>query len=130
MTLQHRFSVVCTEKLHLRSLYFSPRKECLALSRSSVQFPLPHLAGYINLLATVFTCVKNLITQVIWCDRVLSEYLGEDKMLALVCKSPQFGPNSVQYRRFQSEAAKLGRSITNNRLHVRCLESDDTTRYV
>ncbi|VVB17368.1 unnamed protein product [Arabis nemorensis] len=60
-------------------------------------------------------------------SRVLSEYLGEDKMLALVCKSPQFGPNSVQYRRLQSEAAKLGRSITTNRLHVRCLESDDAT---
>lgn len=47
-------------------------------------------------------------------------------MLALVCKSSQFTPNSVEYLRLQSEADKLGRSITN-RFHVLCL---DAIRYL
>jgi len=46
-------------------------------------------------------------------------------MLSLVCKSSQFGPKSDEYRKFQSEAASLGRSITN-RFLVICL---DATRY-
>ncbi|ANM68491.1 gamma-irradiation and mitomycin c induced 1 [Arabidopsis thaliana] len=55
-------------------------------------------------------------------SRVLSEYLGKDTMLSLVCKSSQFGPKSDEYRKFQSEAASLGRSITN-RFLVICLDA-------
>ncbi|XP_023635760.1 uncharacterized protein LOC17884597 [Capsella rubella] len=56
-------------------------------------------------------------------SRVLSEYLGEDIMLALVCKSAQCVPSSAAYLRLQSEADKLGRSITNHRFHVLCLDA-------
>ncbi|CAH8272083.1 unnamed protein product [Arabidopsis lyrata] len=55
-------------------------------------------------------------------SRVLSEYLGKDTMLSLVCKSSQFGPKSDEYRKLQSEAASLGRSITN-RFLVICLDA-------
>ncbi|KAF8089966.1 hypothetical protein N665_0493s0022 [Sinapis alba] len=51
-------------------------------------------------------------------SRVLSEYLGEDTMLALVCKSSRLRPESDL--RLQAEAAKLERSITS-RFHVLCL---------
>ncbi|XP_019097222.1 PREDICTED: uncharacterized protein LOC104770816 isoform X1 [Camelina sativa] len=56
-------------------------------------------------------------------SRVLSEYLGEDLMLSLVCKSAQCGSSSAEYRRLQSEAVRLGRSITNHRFHVLCLDA-------
>ncbi|XP_019083924.1 PREDICTED: uncharacterized protein LOC104706733 isoform X4 [Camelina sativa] len=56
-------------------------------------------------------------------SRVLSEYLGEDMMLALVCKSAQCGSSSAEYLRLQSEAVRLGRSITNHRFHVLCLDA-------
>ncbi|CAN8277312.1 unnamed protein product [Cochlearia groenlandica] len=56
-------------------------------------------------------------------SRVLSEYLGKDTMLALVCKSSsQFGPKSKEYLKLQTEAAKLGRSI-NKRFLVICLDA-------
>ncbi|RID59409.1 hypothetical protein BRARA_F02641 [Brassica rapa] len=51
-------------------------------------------------------------------SRVLSEYLGEATMLALVCKSSRPGPNIDP--RLQAEAARLERSITR-RFHVLCL---------
>ncbi|WZZ74934.1 hypothetical protein YC2023_086304 [Brassica napus] len=51
-------------------------------------------------------------------SRVLSEYLGEDTMLALVCKSSRLGPNIDPM--LQAEAARLERSITS-RFHVLCL---------
>ncbi|CAH2044294.1 unnamed protein product [Thlaspi arvense] len=57
-------------------------------------------------------------------SRALSVYLGKDTMLALVCKSSQFGPRSAEYLRLESEAARLGRSITNPLL-ILCL--DDTS---
>lgn len=53
-------------------------------------------------------------------------------MLALVCKSSAYGPTScaeylklqseTEYQRLQSEAAKLGRSITNDLL-IHCLDA-------
>ncbi|KAG7551735.1 hypothetical protein ISN45_Aa06g023820 [Arabidopsis thaliana x Arabidopsis arenosa] len=46
-------------------------------------------------------------------SRVLSEYLGEDMMLALVCKSAKIGPNNAEYLRLQS----------NHRFHVLCLDA-------
>lgn len=65
-------------------------------------------------------------------SRVLSVYLGNDTMLALVCKSSAYGPTScaeylklqseTEYQRLQSEAAKLGRSITNDLL-IHCLDA-------
>uniref|UniRef100_A0A1J3I4J6 Protein DEFECTIVE IN MERISTEM SILENCING 3 n=2 Tax=Noccaea caerulescens TaxID=107243 RepID=A0A1J3I4J6_NOCCA len=55
-------------------------------------------------------------------SRVLSEYLGKDTMLALVCKSSQCGPMSVEYMRLQSEAALLNRSITSRFLII-CLDA-------
>lgn len=51
-------------------------------------------------------------------DRVLSEYLGVDTMLALVCKSSRLRPDSDL--KLQAEAARLERSITC-RSHVLCL---------
>ncbi|KFK32414.1 hypothetical protein AALP_AA6G239100 [Arabis alpina] len=54
-------------------------------------------------------------------NRELSEYLGEDTMLALVCKSSRFEPNSVEYLRLQSKTAMLGTSITNP-FHVLSLD--------
>ncbi|KAL0762198.1 hypothetical protein Bca101_078349 [Brassica carinata] len=51
-------------------------------------------------------------------SRVLSEYLGEDTTLALVCKSSRLGPNIDPM--LQAEAARLERSITS-RFHVLCL---------
>ncbi|XP_019098024.1 PREDICTED: uncharacterized protein LOC104770817 isoform X2 [Camelina sativa] len=55
-------------------------------------------------------------------SRVLSEYLGKDTMLSLVCKSSQFGQKSDEYRKLQSEAASHGRTITN-RFLVICLDA-------
>ncbi|EOA19247.1 hypothetical protein CARUB_v10000030mg [Capsella rubella] len=57
-------------------------------------------------------------------SRVLSEYLGKDTMLSLVCKSSKFGPKSDEYCKLQSEAASLERPITNRFLVI----SIDATR--
>ncbi|CAH2044292.1 unnamed protein product [Thlaspi arvense] len=79
--------------------------------------------------AAVFCCMyrnaptpKSFILATKGYHRVLSEYLGEDTMLALVCKSSRLGSNSSEYLRLQSEAVKLGRSITK-RFHVLCLDA-------
>ncbi|XP_024006711.1 uncharacterized protein LOC18011562 isoform X2 [Eutrema salsugineum] len=55
-------------------------------------------------------------------SRALSVYLGKDTMLALVCKSSKFGPNSADYLRLQSEAASLERAITSPLLII-CLDA-------
>ncbi|KAL0658761.1 hypothetical protein Bca4012_079346 [Brassica carinata] len=46
-------------------------------------------------------------------SRILSAYLGKEKMLALVCKSSAYRASYAEYLRLQDEAARLGRSITN-----------------
>ncbi|CAH8342528.1 unnamed protein product [Eruca vesicaria subsp. sativa] len=51
-------------------------------------------------------------------SRVLSEYLGEDIMLGLVCKSTRL--RSQSHLMLQSEADRLKTSITR-RFHVKCL---------
>ncbi|CAA7023352.1 unnamed protein product [Microthlaspi erraticum] len=61
-------------------------------------------------------------------SRVLSEYLGEDTMLALVCKSSRFVPNSPEHVRLQSEVDELGRSLTS-RFHVLYLDAVRTWKY-
>ncbi|VVB17361.1 unnamed protein product [Arabis nemorensis] len=55
-------------------------------------------------------------------SRVLSVYLGKDNMLALVCNSSEFGLNSSEHSRLQSEAARLKRTIAD-RFLILCLEA-------
>ncbi|CAA7023350.1 unnamed protein product [Microthlaspi erraticum] len=55
-------------------------------------------------------------------SRALSEYLGKDTMLALVCKSSQCGPKSLEYMRLKSEAHLLRRPITSRFLII-CLDA-------
>ncbi|ESQ31967.1 hypothetical protein EUTSA_v10003513mg [Eutrema salsugineum] len=72
--------------------------------------------GVFGLVVTLATVDSTSLS------RVLSEYLGEDTMLALVCRSSRFVPNSAEYLRLQTEAARLGRSISN-RFLVLCLDA-------
>ncbi|KAJ0248647.1 hypothetical protein HA466_0157180 [Hirschfeldia incana] len=67
--------------------------------------------GIVALLGSV--CSTSL-------SRVLSEYLGEDTMLALVYKSSRLIQDSD--RKLQAEAARLERSITT-RFRVKCLSA-------
>ncbi|KAL0845609.1 hypothetical protein Bca101_018855 [Brassica carinata] len=80
----------------------SPAPKTLLLSKQGV-------FGIVALLGSVASTSLS---------RVLSEYLGEDTVLALVCKSPRLSPGSDL--KLQAEAARLERSITN-RFRVLCL---------
>ncbi|XP_018515055.2 structural maintenance of chromosomes flexible hinge domain-containing protein GMI1 isoform X2 [Brassica rapa] len=85
------------------SLYINvPASKSMLLSKEGV-------LGIVALLGSVASTPLS---------RVLSEYLGEVTMLALVCKSSRPGQNIDPM--LQSEAARLERSITS-RFHVLCL---------
>ncbi|VYS67775.1 unnamed protein product [Arabidopsis thaliana] len=75
----------------------SPPPQSLFLSKKGV-------FGLVALLGSVASTSLS---------RVLSEYLGEDMLLALVCKSAQIGPNNAEFLRLQS----------NHRFHVLCLDA-------
>ncbi|XVF10079.1 hypothetical protein REPUB_Repub07fG0152300 [Reevesia pubescens] len=92
---------------------------------SLAQGPQMHVAedvvGVVALLGTV--CTIKL-------SRILAEYLGEDQMLAIVCKSYAAARALEQYecngevdstRGLYAEATALGKSISG-RFHVVCLE--------